>query len=142
MLQLTGQRQVVASGQHDVTRVEARLVSARQVYWPGQKLMMMMHTASTRHAFALFIISCHVATGWGNMSGECQKINDQSWRSLMTLLAATGTHEQLHLFADTFQAPKMQPHPVPGKSCLRLCLLGKHTHTHAHTDLVGCSAHV
>lgn len=61
-------------------------------------------------------------------------------QSLMTLLACAawyGDTEQLHLFADTFQAPKMQPHPVPGQS--RACAASSVPFGQTLADLVGCA---
>lgn len=137
MLQLTGHATGRCNSQH-----EEDWDAARQVYWPGQKLMMMMHhstaqRAHTRHAFALFIISCH------GMGQHVWRVPKDQWSilagsSLMTLLAPL-THTNSFIYLQIhFRRPKCslilwQPTSPPPP----VCLLGKQLFLFC--DLVGCA---
>lgn len=133
---LQGMPQVVAT-QHEQ---DWDRDAARQVYWPGQKLMMMMHSTAqsghTRHAFALFIISCH------GMGQHVWRVPKDQWSilagsSLMTLLAS---HTRTASFICRYISGAQNAASSCGsQTCphLPLCLLDKQLFLFC--DLVGCA---
>lgn len=137
MLQLTGHATGRCNSQH-----EEDWDAARQVYWPGQKLMMMMHSTASAHEARICTIYNFVPRdGATCLASAKRSMINPCWLQLDDSTSSTHTHTHTNSFIYLqihFRRPKCslilwQPTSPPPP----VCLLGKQLFLFC--DLVGCA---